>query len=313
MTPPVLAVVVPCFNEQEVLPETARRLGILLGDLEAQGHIDPTSHVCFVDDGSTDRTWPIVQSLHSGDRRFGGLRLSRNRGHQNALIAGLLTVQTDIVVTIDADLQDDLGAIPAMLRAHAEGADIVYGVRSARTADTAAKRHTAQIYYRLLGWLGVEVVFDHADFRLMSRRSIEALRSYDETNLFLRALIPKLGFDTQIVTYERSERLAGESKYPFRKMFALAVEGVTSFSTRPLRIITILGLAMSVLAMALTLWAIAATVIFRATIPGWASTVIPIYVVCGVQLLSTGVIGEYIGKIYLETKRRPRFHIAETL
>ncbi len=309
----MLSIVVPCFNEQEVLPETARRLGVLLGALVAHGQIAASSQVCFVDDGSTDRTWAIVQSLHDTDARFGGLRLSRNRGHQNALLAGLLTAQGDTVITIDADLQDDLDAIRAMLEANRQGADIVYGVRSVRTSDTALKRHTAQMFYRLLRWLGVEVVFDHADFRLMSRRSIEALRSYDESNLFLRALIPKLGFTTHIVTYERHERFAGKSKYPFRKMLALAVEGVTSFSTRPLRIITLLGLLMSALAMALTIWAVAATVVFAATIPGWASTVIPIYVVCGVQLLSLGVIGEYIGKIYLETKRRPRFHISEVI
>ncbi len=313
MSLPVLSVVVPCFNEQEVLPETARRLGALLGTLVAQEQVATSSHVCFVDDGSADRTWAIVQALHGEDPRFGGLRLSRNRGHQNALLAGLLTVQGDVVVTIDADLQDDLDAIRTMLLAHRQGADIVYGVRSLRATDTALKRQTARMFYRLLGWLGVDVVFDHADFRLMNRRTIDVLRSYDESNLFLRALIPKLGFTTEIVTYERGERFAGESKYPFRKMLALAVEGVTSFSTRPLRIITLLGLFMSALAMALTIWAIAATVIFQATIPGWASTVIPIYVVCGVQLLSMGVIGEYIGKIYLETKRRPRFHISEVL
>ena len=311
--PPTLTVVVPCFNEAEVLPETARRLGLLLAALAQEGLVAPDSHACFVDDGSTDRTWAIIQELNAGSSLFSGLRLSRNRGHQAALMAGLLGARGDVVISIDADLQDDLNAMPAMLAAQQAGADIVYGVRSARATDTLGKRVSARLYYRLLHWLDVEIVFDHADFRLMTRRAIEALRQYGETNLFLRALIPQLGFATQVVTYDRGERFAGTSKYPVRKMLALALEGVTSFSTRPLRLITALGCVMSVFSLALTIWALVSWFVFAATVPGWASTVVPIYLVCGVQLLSLGVIGEYVGKIYLETKRRPRSHVAETL
>jgi len=310
---PTLAIVIPCYNEEEVLPETARRLDILLATLVGDGRVAPNSHVCFVDDGSADRTWPIIRGLSQRSAKFGGIRLSRNRGHQNALLAGLLSVRGDVIISVDADLQDDLNAMDTMLCEAAAGADVVYGVRSARITDTKMKRTTAQLYYRLLRWLGVEIVFDHADFRLLTRRAVEALRQFPESNLFLRALIPQLGFEARIVAYERAERFAGASKYPIRKMLALAIEGVTSFSTRPLRIVTILGCAMSAFAVALTVWAILMTLVFRTTIPGWASTVIPIYLVCGVQLLSLGIIGEYVGKIYLETKRRPRFTIAERL
>ena len=310
---PTLTIVIPCFNEEEVLPETARRLDLLLSQLVVENRIAPDSHVCFVDDGSTDRTWTLLRRLRDGSNRFGAIKLSRNRGHQNALMAGLLSAQGDMVISMDADLQDDLDAVYAMLNAAESGADIVYGVRSARVTDTKTKRITAQFYYRLLRCLNVEIVFDHADFRLMTRRVVEALRQYDECNLFLRALIPQLGFTTSVITYVRAERFAGTSKYPVGKMLALALEGVTSFSTRPLRIVTFLGGFTSILALALTIWAISAAFVFQATIPGWASTVIPIYLVCGVQLLSLGVIGEYVGKIYLETKRRPRFHITETM
>ena len=310
--PPVLIVVAPCFNEADVLPETARRLGALLSRLLRDGHVAQGSHVCFVDDGSADRTWAIIRDLHAGSVLFSGLKLSRNRGHQAALMAGLMAVQGDVVVSVDADLQDDVEAIPAMLAAYSAGADIVYGVRRGRATDTFVKRVTARLYYKLLRWLNVEIVFDHADFRLLSRRVIEALREYSESNLFLRALIPQLGFSSQIVTYDRAERFAGESKYPLGKMLSLALEGITSFSTRPLRLITGLGCVMSLFALGLTAWALLAWLAFS-TVPGWASTVIPIYLVCGVQLLSLGVMGEYVGKIYLETKRRPRSHIAETL
>ncbi len=310
---PVLSIVVPCYNEEEVLPETAQRLDDVLTQLAASGQIDRASHIVFVDDGSSDATWAVISELRRGSPRFGGVKLSRNRGHQNALMAGLLNADGDLVISVDADLQDDLNAIGKMVAAAASGVDIVYGVRSARTTDTALKRNTAQFYYRLLHLLNVEVIYDHADYRLMTRRVIEALRQYQETNLFLRALIPQLGFKTGIVTYARAERFAGTSKYPFRKMLALALEGVTSFSTRPLRLVTCIGFLTSVFALVLTLWALCAALVFRVAIPGWASTVIPIYLICGVQILSLGILGEYIGKIYLETKRRPLFHVAEHL
>jgi glycosyltransferase involved in cell wall biosynthesis len=308
---PSLSIVVPCFNEALVLAETARRLETLLQNLARDGRIAAGSRVYFIDDGSTDQTWTIVCDLRAQSSWLGGIKLSRNRGHQNALMAGLLTAPGDLIVSVDADLQDDLDAIGAMLAEAAGGADIVCGVRSARTTDSAAKRLTAHAYYYLLRLLRVDIVFDHADFRLMSRRAVEALREYSETNLFLRALIPQLGYKTSIVTYARGERFAGESKYSVPKMFALAFEGLTSFSTTPLRLVTILGLLTSLFSLCITIWALVTALILHAAIPGWASTVIPIYLVCGVQLLSVGVLGEYVGKIYLETKRRPRFHIEE--
>jgi glycosyltransferase involved in cell wall biosynthesis len=309
---PVLTIVVPCYNEEQVVPETARRLTALLDRLIEASRIAAGSSICFVDDGSTDRTWALICDLRDAGR-VGGIRLTRNRGHQNALVAGLMTAPGDCLISIDADLQDDIEAIAPMLAAAAAGAEIVFGVRRARHTDTIAKRLTAHLYYHLLRVMGVEIVFDHADFRLMTRRAIDALAQYSETNLFLRALIPQLGFTTQIVTYERSERFAGVTKYSFRKMLALAVEGVTSFSTRPLQIVTIIGGCTALISIGLTIWAFLAAVVFRHVIPGWASTVIPIYLVCSVQLLSLGVIGEYVGKIYLETKHRPRFLIAESL
>jgi len=311
--PPDLAVVVPCFNEAEVLPETAKRLGQMLDDLVRSGRIASSSQVCFVDDGSGDQTWAVIRRLQATSGRFSGVRLSRNRGHQIALVAGLLTVPGDVVLSIDADLQDDVQVIPAMLAGYERGADIVCGVRDARDADDIGKRVTARLYYRLLHLLGVKVIFDHADFRLMTRRAIEALREYDEVNLFLRALILQLGFKVEVVGYRRATRFAGTPKYTWRKMFSLALEGITSFSTRPLRLITILGCATSLFTLGLTAWAILAWLAFATTVPGWASTVIPVYLVCSVQLVSIGVIGEYIGKIYLETKRRPRYHVSEVL
>lgn len=310
---PRLTIVVPCYNEEEVLPETARRLGQLLESLIASDRIDSASAACFVDDGSRDGTWRIIRDLRESSPHFSGIKLSRNRGHQNALMAGLLSVEGDLIVSVDADLQDDLTTIERMVAAAQAGSDIVYGVRSSRATDATMKRWTAQTYYGLLRALDVEIVFDHADFRLMSRRAIEALRKYDEVNLFLRALIPQLGFPTSLVFYERAERFAGSSKYPLKKMLALAFEGVTSFSTRPLRLVTLLGTLISGVALVLSIWALVVTLVMRATIPGWASTVVPIYLISGVQLLCIGVIGEYVGKIYLETKRRPRFHISDVL
>ena len=310
--PPKLSVVVPCYNEQEVLPETANRLSKIFDGLIEEGRIHSESRIYFVDDGSTDRTWAIVEDLNRNTTRFEGVKLSRNRGHQNALLAGLLHAPGDAILSIDADLQDDFNAINGMLKAHSDGADIVFGVRNDRSSDTYFKRVTAQIYYRLLKGMGVEVIHNHADYRLMSRRAVEALRQYPESNLFLRAMIPELGFRTAIVCYERYERFAGVSKYPLQKMIALAVQGVTSFSVQPLRIITLFGFVISIVSFLLSGWALIAAVVFHSTIPGWASTVVPIYLICGVQMLCLGVIGEYIGKIYIETKHRPRFLVDTT-
>jgi polyisoprenyl-phosphate glycosyltransferase len=310
--PPKLSVVVPCYNEQEVLPETASRLSKIFDGLIEEGQIHSESRIYFVDDGSTDRTWAIVEDLNRNTTRFEGVKLSRNRGHQNALLAGLFHAPGDAILSIDADLQDDLNAINGMLKAHSDGADIVFGVRNDRSSDTYFKRVTAQIYYRLLKGMGVEVIHNHADYRLMSRRAVEALRQYPESNLFLRAMIPELGFRTAIVCYERYERFAGVSKYPLQKMIALAVQGVTSFSVQPLRIITLFGFVISIVSFLLSGWALIAAVVFHSTVPGWASTVVPIYLICGVQMLCLGVIGEYIGKIYIETKHRPRFLVDTT-
>ena len=311
---PILTIVVPCYNEEEVLQETSTRLDQLLTELSKAGLIAIDSSICFVDDGSNDNTWALIKKLHESSGRFGGVKLSRNRGHQNALITGLLAASGDVLISLDADLQDDPNAIYGMLHsATVGGADIVFGVRRARPHDTTLKKLTAHLYYRLLQLMKVDIIFDHADYRLMTRRAVEALRQYEETNLFLRALIPELGFKTSVVTYDRNERFAGTSKYSLSMMMGLAIEGVTSFSIRPLRIATIVGLCISVFSIVLTIWASYLKLVLSEAIPGWASIVIPIYFIGGVQLLCFGIMGEYIGKIYLETKRRPRAHLAEIL
>lgn len=308
-----LTIVVPCYNEQEVLPETVKRLGAVLGDLRGRGKITDTSHVCLVDDGSRDQTWTLIEQFARELKLVRGIKLSRNRGHQSALLAGLMTATGSVVISIDADLQDDLAAIETMLDAHKDGADIVFGVRNLRDADTFLKRFTAEGYYRLLRLLGVDVVFNHADYRLMSRRAIDALRDYEEVNLFLRGIIPQLGFRTATVYYDRTERFAGESKYPLRKMLSLAWNGVTSFSAAPLRLITGLGVLISLGSFGVALWALFVRFATDMAVPGWTSTVVPIYFIGGIQLLAMGVIGEYLAKIYMETKRRPRFVIEKTV
>lgn len=310
MKPPVIAVVAPCYNEQEVLPETLRRLRALLDRLAGEGQIDASSRIWLVDDGSRDATWALIRQA-GADPRAGvcGIKLSRNRGHQIALLAGLMSASGDVVISVDADLQDDLEAIPRMLLAHAAGHDIVYGVRSSRSADTVFKRFTAEGYYRLLDRLGVEVIFNHADYRLMSRRAVEALRAYPETNVFLRGLIPQLGFPSTTVEYVRAERFAGESKYPLRKMLQLAWQGVTSFSAAPLRAITAIGMLVSLLSLGLGFWALFVRLFTDEAVPGWASIVIPLFLISGVQLLSLGVIGEYLAKVFLESKRRPLYFV----
>ena len=308
-----LAVVVPCYNEQDVLPETSRRLLGVLDRLAADGLASHASRVYFVDDGSRDRTWTEIEALAQGDGRVYGIKLSRNRGHQNALVAGLFTAEGDAIVSIDADLQDDVDVIQEMVQRYHEGSEVVYGVREDRSSDSLFKRFSAELYYRLLGLMGVQVVFNHADYRLLSRRAIEALRAYREVNLFLRGIIPMLGFKTATVSYKRSARLAGESKYPLRKMVSLAVDGVTSFSATPLRLITALGLLVCLGSFALVAWALWLRLFTDQAVPGWTSTVLPIYFLGGVQLLCIGVIGEYLAKIYLEVKARPRFVIERVI
>jgi glycosyltransferase involved in cell wall biosynthesis len=301
-----LAIVVPCYNEQEVLRETSRRLLGVLERLAGAGLVTTASRIYFVDDGSRDRTWSLIEDLARAHPQICGIKLSRNRGHQNALIAGLLTAEGDAIVSIDADLQDDVEVIPEMVQRYREGCDIVYGVRSDRTVD-GLLRFPAKLHYRLLKLMGAEVVLDHADFRLMSRRAIEALREYREVNLYIRGIVPMLGFKTATVAYRRVERFAGESKYSLRKLAALASQGVTSFSAAPLRLITALGLIVCTGSFALVLWALGIRLFTDQIVPGWASTVVPIYFLGGVQLLCIGVIGEYLAKIYLEVKARPRF------
>ncbi|MBA4344297.1 MAG: glycosyltransferase [Methylibium sp.] len=304
-----LSIVVPCYNEQEVLVETLARLLRLMDELLCAGRIEVDSEVIFVDDGSRDRTWALIQQGAQSSTRVRGLKLSRNRGHQQAVLAGLLMARGDAVVSVDADLQDDLAAISEMLSAHVAGAEIVYGVRRKRESDTFFKRFTAEAYYRLLSRLGVEIVFNHADYRLLGRRAIEALREYREVNLFLRGVIPQLGFNTAQVHYDRAERFAGESKYPLGKMLALAWQGITSFSTMPLRLITSVGLLISLASFGVSLWALWVRLFTEHSVPGWTSTVVPIYLLGGIQLLCIGIIGEYLAKTYVETKRRPLFHI----
>jgi polyisoprenyl-phosphate glycosyltransferase len=301
--------VVPCFNEEEVLCETARRLLALLETMTACGQVGADSQVVFVDDGSRDRTWGMIEALASSDHRVGGLKLSRNRGHQNALLAGLYTCEADVLLSVDADLQDDIGVIPEMMQEYARGAHVVYGVRNDRTSDGVFKRVTAQTFYRLIRALGAESVYNHADFRLMSARAVEALKEFREVNLFLRGIVPLIGFKSAIVYYTRSERLAGKSKYPLRKMIALALDAVTSFSVAPLRFITGIGFLVFLLSGAMGLWTIWVKLFTDRAVPGWASTLLPIYLLGGIQILCIGVIGEYLGKVYQETKARPRYII----
>jgi glycosyltransferase involved in cell wall biosynthesis len=310
---PSLTIVVPCYNEEAVLPTTIKRLGDLLDSLESKGKISSASSVLFVDDGSRDSTWQLIESAAESNGRISGLRLSTNRGHQNALLAGLHHVTGDVSISVDADLQDDLGAIPRMIESYQGGADIVFGVRRARAADTWFKRFTAEAYYRLLQRLGVELVFNHADFRLLSRRALNALAKYDEVNLFLRGIVPQLGFKKSIVEYDRAERFAGETKYPLRKMLALALDGLTSFSALPLRFIALLGMAVFVGSLIISIWALWVRLFLDDAVPGWTSSVLPMYLLGGIQLFSVGVLGEYVGKIYLETKRRPRYIVEQKI
>jgi glycosyltransferase involved in cell wall biosynthesis len=308
-----LNLVIPCYNEEEVLPETGTRLLALLERLIDAGEVTDESRVTFVDDGSRDRTWSIVESLHAKNAHCGGIKLSRNRGHQNALLAGLLTAQGDVLVSLDADLQDDVEAIPRMLAQYQLGAEIVFGVRHKRMTDTVFKRVTARNYYKLLRTFGVDILPGHADFRLMSRKAVEALRQFQEVNLFLRGIIPLLGFKTAIVEYERAARFAGQSKYPLSKMLAFAFDGITSFSAVPLQWSTRIGALLAFGSLCFGAWAAFARLFTDLTVPGWASTVIPMYFLGGIQLLFLGVIGGYISKTYAETKQRPRFIIEQTL
>ena len=302
--------VIPCYNEEEMLPLTARALIEKMDNLIMEGRIAPDSKVLFVDDGSKDKTWELIEKLHKSVPMFTGIKLSRNRGHQNALLAGMMTAKeyADIIISMDADLQDDINAVDGFLDKRAEGCEIVYGVRSSREKDTRFKRWTARTYYKLLARLGVEITYDHADYRLMSRRAVEALAQFEEVNLFLRGMVPMLGFKSDTVSYVRNERQAGESKYPLKKMLSFAIEGITSLSVKPIRLITSLGLIVFLISLIMLIYFFVLWIADK-TVPGWTTTVVSVWALGGLQLLAIGVIGEYIGKIYLETKHRPSFLI----
>ena len=308
-----LTIAVPCYNEAEVLPATIVTLTDVIGDLVAKGKIDSHSKAVFIDDGSTDNTWRMIEQAAEASNLVGGLKLSANCGHQHALLAGLMSLDGDAMITIDADLQDDPAVIEQMVDAHHAGAEIVFGVRRGRDQDSRYKRSSAQGYYRLLHFLGVRARYNHADFRLMGRRSLEALRQFGEVNIFLRGLVDSLGFNTATVYYDRSRREAGDSKYPLSKMLGLALEGIVSFSTVPLHLVAWIGLLMFLGSLIISAWALWVVFFTDRAIPGWASSVLPMYLLGGIQLLSLGVIGEYVGKIYFETKRRPRYIIEKSV
>lgn len=307
-----LYVVLPCYNEEEVLPETSKRLLELFDSMRKDNLIDSLSRIVFVDDGSKDRTWELISSLSSEYNEIYGIKLAKNAGHQNALLAGLMTVKNscECVISIDADLQDDIGAIPEMVKKYQAGCDVVYGVRSKRETDTFFKRTTALLFYKLMQSLGVNVVYNHADYRLMSERALNALSEFPEVNLFLRGMVPLVGYKSDTVYYERAERFAGESKYPLKKMLSFAFNAITSFSITPIRLISALGASACIIATIMAIYTLIQKFTGH-TDSGWASIMMSIWFIGGVQLISLGLIGEYIGKMYKEVKRRPRYIIEE--
>ncbi len=310
----LISIVIPCYNEIDVLPETTRRLSELLSGLISSGKIHPDSRVLYVDDGSRDGTWELIEKLYSEYSFVAGLKLSRNRGHQNALFAGLMEAyeKSDAVISMDCDLQDDITAIERMLEKYHNGCDIVYGVRSCRATDTAFKRNTARGFYKLLGAMGTEIIYDHADYRLMSKRALYEFSQFGEVNLYLRGLVPMLGFKSAIVEYERGNRFAGESKYPLKAMLRLAIDAVTSLSVRPLRFIMLTGLIIFLISAFVLLYFFISYIRGNA-VDGWASLGVSIWVLGSIQILCMGIIGEYIGKMYLEVKHRPRYIIQTRL
>ena len=311
---PVLYIVVPCYNEEEALPFSSKRLSELMADLVEKSLIDPESKITLVDDGSKDKTWEVIGRLHEEDARFEGVKLAHNAGHMNALWAGMTMVQDkcDCLVTIDADLQDDVNAIYGFLENYRAGADVVYGVRSNRDTDTKFKRMTAQGFYKMMKLMGVETVYNHADYRLLSQRAVKALLGFGEVNMFLRGMVPMLGFRTATVYYERGARVAGESKYPLKKMLGLAVDGITSFSNKPIRYVMATGFVCALLGIVMAVYAIVSRAAGHA-VEGWASLMMSVWLIGGMQLIAMGMIGEYIGKIYMEVKRRPKFILDEYL
>lgn len=310
----ILYLVIPCYNEEQVLHETAKRLSKKINIMIENGLISNESKILFVNDGSKDETWNIIKEIYSQNNIFSGINLSRNRGHQNALLAGLMTSKefADMTISLDADLQDDIDVIDKFVEQYYSGSDVVFGVRSSRQTDTFFKRTTALAFYKLMMSLGVDTVYNHADYRLMSKRALEGLSQFKEVNLFLRGIVPLIGYKYSIVEYERHERFAGESKYPLKKMIAFALDGITSLSIKPIRLITALGFAIFFVSVIALIYSIVVK-FFGSTVTGWTSLTLSIWMLGGIQLLSLGVIGEYVGKIYNETKQRPRFIIADKL
>ncbi len=310
----ILYVVVPCYNEQEVLAETSKRLREKFRTLIGSGKIDEKSRIVFVNDGSKDNTWKIIEELHRQDNLFSGINLSRNRGHQNALLAGLMTVKdcADVAISMDADLQDDINAMDEMLDKYYGGCDVVYGVRSKRATDTFFKRFTAESFYKMMNAMGANTVYNHADYRLMSKRALEGLAEFKEVNLFLRGMVPMIGYPSDVVYYERSERFAGESKYPLKKMISFAIEGITSLSTKPIKMITNLGVFIFLFSFVILIYSLIRH-FSGDTVAGWTTIIVSVWAIGGLILLSLGIIGEYIGKIYLESKERPRYIVEQFL
>ena len=310
----ILYMVIPCYNEEEVLHETAKRLQEKLSALIESKKISEDSRIVFVNDGSSDSTWKIICDLHAQDKIFSGINLSKNRGHQNALLAGLMTAKNfaDIVISMDADLQDDINAVDEMIEKYFGGADIVYGVRNKRKTDTFFKRFSAESFYKLMNILGCDIIFNHADYRLMSKRALEGMAQFSEVNLFLRGLVPMIGYKSDIVYYERAERFAGESKYPLKKMLFFAFQGITSLTIEPIRMITTLGFVIFMISLLMIFWIFYQHFAGNA-ITGWSSILASIWFIGGLAIFSIGIVGEYIGKIYLETKHRPRYIISEFL
>lgn len=310
----ILYMVIPCYNEEAVLDETSRQLKERLNNLIKTRKINKNSKILFVDDGSKDKTWEMIERLCSSDSIFSGVKLSRNRGHQNALLAGLMTAKekADIVISMDADLQDDIKVIDEMVDKNNEGYDVVYGVRNSRKKDTFFKRFTAQSFYKFMTMLGVDIVYNHADCRLMSKRALDGLANYTEVNLFLRGIVPLIGYQSTVVYYERKARFAGESKYPFKKMLSFAFDGITSFSIKPLRMIFGLGILVLLISIAIMIYSLVVKMMGQ-TIQGWTFLIISIWFIGGLQMISIGIIGEYVGKMYYETKQRPRYIIEKII
>lgn len=309
-----LYLIIPCYNEEKVLHITTAELNKKMNQLILNNLISNSSKVLYIDDGSKDKTWEIIEKIHNKNGLFCGLKLSRNKGHQNALFAGLMFAKNhaDITISMDADLQDDIDVIDKMLNEYNDGSQIVYGVRSSRKKDSFFKRFTAESFYKFLNFMGVEIVFNHADYRLMSKVALESLGEFSEVNLFLRGIIPQIGYKTNVVYYERKERVAGESKYPIKKMIKFAVEGITSFSVKPLKMIASIGFFMSILSFIVLIYALFVKIIGVA-VSGWTFIIVSIWLVSGIQMLSLGILGEYVGKIYKETKNRPRYIIEKEL